>query len=171
MKWWMYYKLTVEKPDFIMKDPRGENAYKRRQEKQGKSAIYENGRDPIGLYSGPRAELRKKRSQSESVESDNFTTENAATGEENQQDDPFESKPPAVNQEYASAWDKIRLQNQASSGNPGNSASSGSAWNRIRQQGGSKVDSPQESSEEINSFDELLEKERHSTDNEENDKW
>lgn len=148
MKWWMYYKLTIEKPELIMKDPRTKEAYERRAEKQGKSAIYSNGKDVFGLYSGPGETLKKKNSELDLSEDH----------------DPFEDKTKQESQ-YTSAWDRIRSEstNKPVSNNPD------SAWNKVRS--GSSTNSEPIKQEEDLTFQELIDRERYANDELENKKW
>lgn len=98
-KWSMYYQLTKDHPEHIMKDPRSKEAADIR-----KKTIY-SGRDPMGLYSGPRAEMRKK--PQDPVPPPAAGPGQQDTAENTVTDDPFQEQPQEEN-EWSSAWDRVR---------------------------------------------------------------
>ncbi|KAH3667860.1 hypothetical protein WICMUC_005260 [Wickerhamomyces mucosus] len=190
MRWWMYYRLTKDHPEHIMKDPRSKQA-----EEQRAKTIY-SGRDPLGLYSGPKAEMKKpptpypdfNETKDEKTNDHNYHND-SDNNDDNRFDtgfeDPFEAKTEAK-QAYKSAWDRIRGENGIDTSSP-NQDNSG--WGRIRNQtSGIESKNPyveniykiekskeknyqDESFDELSDFDKLLEKERNIGDEEENKRW
>ncbi|ONH68139.1 hypothetical protein BON22_1865 [Cyberlindnera fabianii] len=182
-KWWMYYKLTKDHPEHIMKDPRSKEA-----EEQRKKTIY-SGRDPMGLYSGPRAEMNKRQAGIPDADKVGGGVTGIASGSSipefdgsdnvnDDDDDPFierDVKEPS----YSSAWDRVRHSNGVDD-NP----QSGSSWGRLRSSASQQPQAPQNpfttnvyrppaketQSDETSDFEKLLEKERHFGE-EEDKKW
>ncbi|ODV71906.1 Rci37p [Cyberlindnera jadinii NRRL Y-1542] len=182
-KWMLYYQLTMDSPEHIMKDPRSKAAAELRTK-----TLY-SGRDPMGLYSGPRAEMSKRRrelelekrqQQQQGVAPPAQPSEPAETQDETYEfksvtptdDDPF-AEPAQEGKKWSSAWDRVREENGTQS------SQSASSWDRLRSQStipniGSS--SPSASTPEGNSasqsdFDKLLDQERHQSDELENSKW
>lgn len=163
VKWMMYYKLTADHPEHLMKDPRSLEASQQRNKK-----LMQN-RDPMGLYSGPRFDMQQGPSKSQEQEKTEFEeAEVEGVSPENNSDG-------GAN---ISSWDKIRLQNGMKT--DGGNSNGGNSWNKVRQQS-----QPQQGSQPVNpfstnvykqpsfgidndgeiqeqsEFDKLLEKERH----------
>lgn len=171
MKWMMYYKLTADHPEHLMKDPRSAEAAQQRNKK-----LMQN-RDPMGLYSGPRFDMQQ--GPSKAVE-DQQKTEFEEAEVEGISTDDVPSNDGGAN---ISSWDKVRLQNGMKT-DSSNSGSGGSSWSKIRQQSQpqpqqqqnpkpttpfstniykaptSGIDSDGDVQEQ-SEFDKLLEKERH----------
>jgi len=129
LKWMMYYKLTVDHPEHIMKDPRSKEAEIQRNKK------LINSRDPMGLYSGPRYDMEQGPSKAglelaEKEKKEQMASEgyDETSGLDDDPDAP-KGKPAAI-----SSWDKIRLQNGLKGTSDSSGGSDGSAWSRIRQQ-------------------------------------
>lgn len=161
VKWMMYYKLTADHPEHIMKDPRSLEAAKQRDRK-----LMQN-RDPMGLYSGPRFDMQQgKKINKDQEEAEKEEGEVEGTSN-------------------ISSWDKIRLQNGMKESGTGEN---GGAWNKVRQQQSNttsqekpvnpfttnvyKPEQTKSFDDQENDFEKLLEKERHIGEEEEkSNKW
>lgn len=176
VKWMMYYKLTKDHPEHIMKDPRSKEAAQQRDKK------LMHNRDPMGLYSGPRFDMQQGPSKQRENDDLGASGLGADEVEEN-----------SASGTGISSWDKVRLQNGMKESSSG---SGGSAWSKVRhqqqQEQPSSVNNPVNpfttnvykpdtsqrsvakdgSEEDQNEFDKLLEKERNIGEEEEKaGKW
>lgn len=166
-KWTLYYRLTKDHPEHIMKDPRSKEAAEQR-----KKTIY-TGRDPLGLHSGPRHEISKGPKPPQPIPPRDPQFDQPITGFDTitpiDQQDPFEEKKETT-KTWTSTWDKIRDENGTGS------ASSGSSWDRLRNKqttssSQQRTTPPQsQDSSEQSDFDKLLEQERRLGEDE-NSKW
>ncbi|CCH43362.1 putative membrane protein [Wickerhamomyces ciferrii] len=163
VKWMLYYQMSKDNPNTIMKDPRSKEA----EELRNKSPL--QNRDVMGLHTGPRAEIAKnERLKKEQAKNPQPTTPQTEFSE-----DPFgeEKQSESV---ATSSWDRIRSQNGISSGYQ-SSGQPGSSWNRVRQDSTTQTqanpfttnvykpnqDDGDQIEEKQDEFDQLLEKERH----------
>jgi hypothetical protein len=143
-KWTMYYKLTKDHPEHIMKDPRSKEAAEQR-----KKTIY-TGRDPLGLYSGPRVEMSKRKVEQSAQPPQSQPT--PVTDELITDGDPF-GEPVKEEKKWSSAWDRIRDSNSPTE------TTSDNRWARLRN-APSTATTADDSQIDQSDFDKLLEQER-----------